>query len=114
MIEFDYDFMDMYWDQSDFQYIKMDMDSSYMAIIASNMRSIKKPSMLNKYEKGLKGFCHVDEGESDSVYDWFPRECCNIHKILDKHTPCLFKVEFEGEMKWNDGVLGLFCAHCLG
>ena len=33
-----------------------------MAIIASNMRSIKKTSMLNKYERGIKGFCHVDEG----------------------------------------------------
>ena len=51
MIELYYDFMDTYCDWSDFEYIKMDTDSSYMAIIASDMRSIIKPSMLNKYER---------------------------------------------------------------
>ena len=86
IIEFYYDFMDTYI-------------IVIMTIITSDMRSIMKPAMLNKYERGLKGFCDVDEGESDSVYHWFPSECCIVHNILDKRTPVWKKIYFRSRSK---------------
>ena len=44
-----------------------------------------------------------------------------LHEIKDSRVFSVddlssgyWHVELDREMKWNDGVLGLFCAHCLG
>lgn len=97
MLQFYYDFMDVYCDRSDFEYIEMDTDSAYMAISGPTLKSIIKPEKLADYEKGLNAFCHVEEVEADDKLHWFPRECCSKHAKKDKRTPGLFKVEFQGE-----------------
>ena len=38
----------------------------------------------------------------DSLYSWFPRDCCPHHKAYDKRTPGFFKLEWSG-----DGIIGL-------
>ena len=97
MLEFYYDFMDVYCNRGDFEYIEMDTDSAYMAISAKNIHSIVKPTMMQKYLHGINGFHDVHEVEADNDHHWFPRECCDQHAKMDKRTPGLFKVEFEGE-----------------
>ena len=45
MLEFYYDFMDVFVDRADFEYCEMDTDSAYMAISGSNLKDIIKPEM---------------------------------------------------------------------
>jgi hypothetical protein len=100
MLEFYFDFMDVYCDRSDFEYIEMDTDSAYMAISGPTLLHIIRPSMLAMYERGIHGFCHVHEVEADTLYHWFPRECCSEHAKLDKRCPGLFKVNY-CDILWN-------------
>ena len=51
MLEFYYDFMDVYVDRSDFEYCEMDTDSAYMAILGSCLDEVIKPDMRNKNEQ---------------------------------------------------------------
>lgn len=97
MLEFYFDFMDRYCKREDFEYIEMDTDSAYMAISGCTLRTIIKPCMLAKYDHGLNDYCHLEEVEADTSFHWFPRECCVKHMHMDKRTPGLFKVEFEGQ-----------------
>ena len=96
MLEFYYDFMDVYVDRSDFEYCEMDTDSAYMAISGSCLDEVIKPDMRNKYERGLKGFCTDDQIEAETNFHWFPRTCCSKHAKFDKRTPGLFKLEYQG------------------
>jgi hypothetical protein len=102
MLQFYYDFMDIYVEREDFQYCEMDTDSAYMGITAERIADIIKPHMKERYEKGLKGFCSDIPVKADDKYHWFPRSCCSEHIKFDKRTPGLFKVEFEG-----DALIGL-------
>jgi hypothetical protein len=43
MLEFYYDFMDVFVDRSDFQYCAMDADSAYMALSATSLEEVIKP-----------------------------------------------------------------------
>ena len=97
MLEFYYDFMDVYVNRSDFEYCEMDTDSAYMAISGSCLDEVIKPDMRNKYERGLKGFCTDDQIEADANFHWFPRTCCSKHAKFDKRTPGLFKLEYQGD-----------------
>jgi hypothetical protein len=45
MLEFYYDFMDVFVDRSDFQYCSMDTDSAYMALSATSLEEVIKPEM---------------------------------------------------------------------
>lgn len=45
MLEFYYDFMDVYVDRLDFEYCEMDTDSAYMAISGPCLESVIKPEM---------------------------------------------------------------------
>jgi hypothetical protein len=92
MLEFYFDFMAVYCERGDFEYIEMDTDSAYMAISGPTLASIIKPHMLAMYERGIHGFCHLHEVEADTEFHWFPRECCPTHAKLDRRCPGLFKV----------------------
>ncbi len=97
MLEFYYDFLDLYVDRRDFEYCEMDTDSAYMAISGPNLEDIVKPDMREKYRRGLEGFCTDEKVEADDNYHWFPRTCCSKHAKYDKRTPGLFKLEYQGD-----------------
>ena len=96
MLEFYYDFMDVYVDRADFEYCEMDTDSAYMAISGSNLEDVIKPEMRTQYLQGMKGFCTDMDIEADAQHHWFPRTCCAKHAKYDKRTPGLFKLEYQG------------------
>ena len=79
MLEFYYDFMDVYVDRADFEYCEMDTDSAYMAISGSNLEDVIKPEMRTKYLQGMKGFCTDMDIEADAQHHWFPGTCCAKH-----------------------------------
>ena len=98
MLEFYFDFMDVYVDRSDFEYCEMDTDSAYMAISGSSLEEVIKPEMREQYERGLNGFCIDDiDIEANAIHHWFPRTCCSKHAKYDKRTPGLFKLEYQGD-----------------
>ena len=82
MLQFYYDCIDKYLDRSDFQYMEMDTDSAYMAL-TDNFDNIIKPDLQEEYKR--------------EKYKWFPRTDTEENKKLDKRTPGLFKIEYEGE-----------------
>jgi hypothetical protein len=87
MLQFYYDCIDKYLDRSDFQYIEMDTDSAYMAL-TGDFENIVKPELREEFKT--------------DKYKWFPRTDTEEHKKLDKRTPGLFKIEYEG-----DGMVAL-------
>jgi hypothetical protein len=97
MLQFYYDFMDAYVDRSNFEYLEMDTDSAYYAISGKALDDVIKPEMRQKYDHGLRGFCHLESVKADAVSHWFPRTCCQKHGTYDMRTPGLFKLEYEGD-----------------
>ena len=87
MLQFYYDCIDKYIDRSDFQYIEMDTDSAYMGL-TGDFENLIKPELKEEFEK--------------DKYKWFPRTDTEEHKKMDKRTPGLFKIEYEG-----DGMVAL-------
>ena len=93
MLEWYYDFLDVFVDRSDFEYIEMDTDSAYFAITAPTLEQVIKPEKKAEFNMRVYGSCH--EQVQPNPY-WFPRECCDKHKAYDKRMPGLFKLEKEG------------------
>ena len=54
MLEFYYDFMDVFVDRSDFQYCSMDTDSTYMALSATSLEEVIKPDMQQRFQMEKK------------------------------------------------------------
>jgi hypothetical protein len=50
MLEFYYDFMDVFVDRRDFQYCAMDTDSAYMALSSASLEEVIKPDMQQRYQ----------------------------------------------------------------
>jgi hypothetical protein len=88
MLEFYYDFMDLFVDRSDFQYCAMNTDSAYMALSATSLEEVIKPDMQQRFQMEKK--------------NWYPRDDTPEHAAYDKRTPGLFKTEFTG-----DGMIAL-------
>lgn len=80
MLEFFYDFMDVFVDRRDFQYCAMDTDSAYMALSAGSLEEVIKPEMQQRYQMEKK--------------NWFPRTDTPQLEAYDKRTPGLLKTEF--------------------
>ena len=72
MLQFYYDFMDVFVDHRDFQYCSMDTDSAYMALSTDTLEDVVKPHLRQKYilEKN----------------DCFPRDDTSEHAAYDKRT----------------------------
>src|SRR5215470_13776720 len=87
MLQFYYDCIDKYIDRSDFQYIEMDTDSAYMGL-TDDFENLIRPELKEEFEK--------------DKYKWFPSTDTEEHKKMDKRTPGLFKIEYEG-----DGMVAL-------
>ena len=60
LLEFHYDFMDVFVDRSDFQYCSMDTDSGYMALSSTSLEEMIKPDMQQRFQMEKK--------------NWFPRD----------------------------------------
>ena len=52
-----------------------------------------------------QGKFHQGQGKFLKVKESYHKDQGKFHNVKESSTE---------EMKWNDGVLGLFCAHCLG
>ena len=97
MLQFYYDFLDVFLDRSDFQYIEMDTDSAYIALAGESIEELVKPNLRERFEEEKRM--------------WFPRHDTPENAAYDKRTPGLFKVEWEGE-----GIVAL-CSktyYCFG
>ena len=92
MLEFNYDFLDVYVDRSDYSLLEMDTDSNYLCLSAEHMRDVIKPEMKERYDHHLHGLCRDDASPS-----FLPRECCEKHRKFDRRVPGLFKTEYEGD-----------------
>ncbi|KAK3109123.1 hypothetical protein FSP39_023489 [Pinctada imbricata] len=92
MLEFNYDFLDVYVDRADYMLLEMDTDSNYLCISGETMSDVIKPEMRQSYEHHLRGFCRDDASPL-----FLPRECCDKHKKFDRRVPGLFKTEYEGD-----------------
>ena len=77
MLEFYYDFLDVYLEQKDFELIQMDTDSMYMALSGASIDELVKPTLREKYYTSEKA------------------EFLSTSKYHDR-TPGLFKAEFRG------------------
>lgn len=97
MLQFYYDFLDVFVDRTDFEYSEMDTDSAYMALAGPDFQSVIKQGMREHYHEGLTGYCRDEVVISDDCKNhWFPRSCCGKHAEHDRRCPGLFKVEFTG------------------
>ena len=121
MLQFYYDFINIYVERPLFQYCEMDTDSAYLALAGESVDDLVTPALRDHY------FRHRSE--------WLPSECCDEHRneyvrcrladrpwigdeacfkarrAFDNRTPGLFKVEWSG-----DGFVGL-CSktyYCFG
>ena len=98
MLSFYYDCIDICVDRENFECMEMDTDSLYIAIAGKSLLDVIKPEMREHFLHGLQGFCTNQDIEPDTIFHWFPRTCCDQHKLYDKRTPGLMKLEYEGEL----------------
>ena len=97
MLEFYYDFLDVYVSRENFQMVEMDTDSSYKMIAGDTLDEIIKPEYKDIYYKSVYGSCSDQVFKADNQFHWFPRKCCEYHSKYDSRTPGLFKLEYEGD-----------------
>ena len=118
MLEFYYDFIDIYLDRKNFQYIEMDTDSAYIALAGQNLDYLVKPELKkqffeewNKWLPAEACATHQKEFVDTKVagHEWQPKSCCVKQKKFDRRTPGLFKVEWKG-----DAMVGLFSKTYFG
>jgi hypothetical protein len=93
MLQFYYDYLDVYVDRVDFAYCEMDTDPAYMALSGPTFVSVVKHEMKDSYQRALTECC-----KDDVDPQWLPRTCCTKHAKYDKRTPGLFKLEYEGDV----------------
>ena len=118
MLQFYYDFLDVFIDRSDFELGHMDTDSLYFAISNSAGESIKEEHERNKAKRPTNLSTHILDNiikpnkrqdfhnmlfshccdEWDSSTFFFPRQCCKAHHVHDQKTPGLFKLEGRGHV----------------
>ena len=82
MLQFYYDFLCKYVNNSDFNMCYMDTDSLYIAITSENFEDLIKPELRDEY---IKERCN-----------WFPRNDTKENEKYDNRTMGLFKTEFIG------------------
>ena len=108
MLMFYYNFLTKYIDRRDFQLCEMDTDSLYFALSSTNLDAIVIPEKREAYYSE----CHLwlpsescDDPHHRNQYvkamaynlPWFPLPCCIERQKLDKRTPGLFKINWEGD-----------------
>ena len=66
MLKFYYDFIDIYLDRKNFQYIEMDTDSAYIALAGQNLENLTKPELKKQF--------------FEEWNNWLPAEACATHQ----------------------------------
>ena len=108
MLMFYYDVHIKYIDRRDLQLCEMDTDSLYFALSSTNLDDIVNPEKREAYysERHLwlpSESCNDPHHRNQYVqamsYNllWFPLPSCIERKKIDKRTPGLFKIEWEGD-----------------
>jgi hypothetical protein len=82
MLQFYYDYMDVYVDRADFAYCEMETDSACMALSGPTVASVVKHEMKDSCKRALTGCCRNDVDPQ-----WLPRTCCTKHAKYDNRTP---------------------------
>ena len=113
MLEFYYDFIDVYLDRKDYEYCEMDTDSAYIALSASSLEVLIKPTKVDEFyavrDKWLPSeYCVSHKAEFrdveqrgalwtrvDSEASDFCKDCLS-RKRYTKRSPGLFKLEWTG------------------
>jgi hypothetical protein len=95
MLQFYYDFMDVYFDRSNWEMIMTDTDSAYFGFSSDIINDLVKVDKKEEFNYLLKGFCNVKDVPLSTHF--LPRECCKDHNKYDQRTPGLFKEEFRGD-----------------
>ena len=95
MLQFRYDCLEKYCDTRDFEYVEMDTDSAYLSLAGKQLEDIVKPNKQQELHYEKMDQCHDFDYTSEDGF--FPQECCEKHKVYDKRTPGLFKVEAQGK-----------------
>ena len=108
MLSFYYDFLVIFIDKRDFKMCEMDTDSLYLALSECSLDEVIIPEKREAYfrERNLllpSESCdnphHREQYVKAKTYGllWFPQPCCEERRLLDKRTPGLFKIEWEGD-----------------
>ena len=106
MLEFYFDFLDVYIDRNNFKYIEMDSDSAYFAIAGHNLDDVIRPHLTRQYFNELHRWMpseHCDDHHQKYVECKIKNEsfaqspCCVKRQLFDKRTPGLFKLESSGD-----------------
>ena len=107
MLQFYYDFADIYVEQPLFQYCDMDIDSAYIALAGESIDGLVRTDRRAQYVRHRSQWLpaeYYDEHEDDYVRariagrPWTATEsCCFARKAFDKRRPGLFKVEWCGD-----------------
>ena len=93
MLQFYYNCIDKYFDQSDFEYIESDTDCTYMVLSRQSLWEIMKPEFKDEFDCRYLGNCNDNVSfEVDSETN-FPGDCCDAHRTFDSRAPGLFKLE---------------------
>ena len=95
MLQFKYEFLDVFCMEKSFEYLEMDTDSAYMALAGKTLEDIVRPRKKEELRKQKFGSCK--KTNFTAADGFFPRECCSTHKAYDRRTPGLFKIEAEGK-----------------
>jgi hypothetical protein len=82
MLQFYYDYLDVYVDRVDFAYCEMDTDPAYMALSGPTFVSVVKHEMKDSYQRALTGCCRYDVDPQ-----WLPRTCCTKHANMIREPP---------------------------
>ena len=99
MLRFYYNCLDKYLKRDSFSMLESDTDSAYFCLSENTLEESIRPEMLTKYRKYIYNNCNDSEYIPDGEDIWFVRQCCDKHKNLDKRTPGLMKLEFNGGEK---------------
>ena len=102
MLEFHFDFLDVFVDRSDYQICEMDTDSEYLALSTPTLEEAVKPEKKKEFYEVWPQWlpaeaCDFHHGDFVATKCcgevWTPTEpCCVDRKKFDKRTPGLFKV----------------------
>ena len=94
--QFVYDVLGKYMQKNTWECVECDTDSIYAGWASQNMSDLVKPELKQEFVDKIENSCFDNEVSPTSDY-WFPRTCCEKHKLFDKRTPGLFKLEQSGD-----------------
>ena len=97
MLEFRYDFLGRVMRPRSFRAIEMDTDSLYMALTEDSLYECFTD--IAKAEMKENDKCYHEQQDCyqpNADLNFLTRSCCKKHIALDKRTPGLFKIEWNG------------------